>query len=80
MVRREEGQKAEVPKVIYGTSPNLAATYGDAVYAGAGGGRGAAAGGESGAAEFDSWYRGGSADYGAAQFGVDRGTRRGESC
>ena len=58
----------------------MAASYGDAVYAGAGGGRGAAARGESGAAEFDPWHRGRSADYGAARFGVDSGIRRGEGC
>jgi hypothetical protein len=44
----------------------MAVDYGDAVYAGAGGGRGAVARGESRAAEFDTRHRGGPADYGAA--------------
>ena len=54
----------------------MAANYGDAVYAGAGGGSGAVARGESRAAEFDPGHRGRSTDHRAARFGADRSTRR----
>ena len=54
----------------------MAANYGDAVYAGAGGGSGAVARGESRAAEFDPGHRGRSTDYGVARFRVDRSANR----